>query len=141
MTLPNGDAATAGGRRRVMDPTHPNNWPAQQERGRAVFELKYGLLALGLPLALLFDLVVVVLRGDLPIYFSAHHAVQLGLFTLAIAPVAGLTLGRMLWRIGERRHGDQILTRAFMGDDPAEQRRPPIGQIPVSGVEERTRGA
>ena len=114
MTPPNGDIAAAGARR-IVDPTHPDNWPAQQERGRAAFELKYGLFPLGLPLAVLFDLVVVVLRGDLPIYFSAHHAVQLALFTLSIAPVAGLTLGRMLWRIGERRYGDQILTRAVMG--------------------------
>ena len=136
---PNGDIAAARARGRIVDPTHPDNWPAQQERGRAAFELKYGLLALGLPLAVLFDLVVVVVRGDLPIYFSARHAVQLGLFTLSIAPVVGLTLGRMVWRIGERRYGDQILTRAFMGEDPAEQRRPPIGQIPVSHVEERTR--
>ena len=138
--MPNGEVIRRM-RRRLTDPTHPDRWPAQQERGRAAFQLQYGVLMLGLPLAVVFDLVMLVVRGDLALFFSVHHAVQLGLFTMAIAPVAGLTLGRLLWRIGERRYGDHVLTRAFMGDDPREPPRPPIGYISVSGVEQEKRGA
>ena len=55
-------------------------------------------------------------RGDAALFFSAHHAIQLLLITMTIGVVAGLLLGRMLWRIGERRYGDELLTREFYGD-------------------------
>ena len=124
------------GKWRRLDPTRPERWPEQQEQGRAAFQLRYGILALGLPLAVVYDLGVLVARGDLALFFSTHHAVQLALVLMTVAPMVGLIIGRMLWRVGERRYGDQLLTRAFMGNDPDERRRPPIGYVQVSDVRE-----
>jgi hypothetical protein len=142
--MPNVRAMGAAARRRSLDPTRPERWPEQQERGRTAFLLQYGVLALGLPIAVVFDLLLLIQAGDLAIFFSAHHAFQLALMTSTIGPVVGLILGRMLWRIGERRYGDALLTRAFMGDDPAEERqrqRLPIGYVPVSRTGEPESGA
>jgi len=104
------------GRRPPLDPTDPKRWPAQRERGRIAFQLQYGVLGLGLPIAIIFDVILLLARGDAALFFSAHHAIQLLLITMTIGVVAGLLLGRMLWRIGERRYGDELLTREFYGD-------------------------
>jgi hypothetical protein len=101
----------------IGDPTHPTRWPAQQVRGREVFALQYGVLALGLPLSVVLDVIVLVVRRDAALFFSAHHAIQLLLMTTTVGLVAGLLLGRTLWRIGERRYGDVLLTREFGGAD------------------------
>jgi len=100
----------------MLDPTNPSRWPDQQARGRAAFQLTYGVMWGGLPLSLLFDGYLLVTRGDLAWTFTAHHAVQLLLITLTVAPAAGALLGRVLWRVGERRYGDLLLTQEFLRD-------------------------
>ena len=104
------------------DPTHPLRWPAQRERGRVAFQIQYGVLGLGLPLAVLFDVVLLLWRGDRAVFFSAHHAIQLLVIVMTVGVVAGLLLGRMLWRLGERRYGDAVLTREFYGEADSRQR-------------------
>lgn len=101
------------GKRLPLDPTHPRRWPAQQARGRVAFQVQYGVLGLGLPIAIVFDVILLFARGDAALFFSAHHAIQLLLITMTVGVVAGLLLGRVLWRIGERRYGDELLTREF----------------------------
>jgi hypothetical protein len=97
-----------------LDPTHPSRWPEQQTRGRVAFQIRYGLLALGIPVAVLVDLLLIVVRHDFPIFFSAHHVLQLAYLMAVIAPLGGLLLGRLLWQIGERRLGDRLLTEEFL---------------------------
>jgi hypothetical protein len=43
-------------------------------------------------------------------------AVQLLLIIATFGPTVGLLIGRMLWRVGERRYGDLLLTREFLTD-------------------------
>ena len=100
----------------MIDPMHPSRWPEQQARGRVAFQLQYGVLGLGIPIAVVFDIVLLLIRHDAALFFSAHHVVQLLLITVTIGLVAGLTLGRVMWRIGERRYGDRLLTKQFMGE-------------------------
>ena len=107
---------TPATRRLPRDPTHPLRWPEQQVRGRVAFQIQYGVLCLGLPLAVLFDVVLLLARGDAALFFSAHHAIQLLAITMTVGVIAGLVLGRILWRVGERRYGDALLTREFYGD-------------------------
>ena len=97
----------------TIDPTDPERWPAQQVRGRESFQLLYGL-PVGVLVAVLYDLALLIARHDLPLFFSAHHAMQLCIIMISVGPVAGLIVGRMLWRIGERRYGDAVLTREFL---------------------------
>lgn len=97
-----------------LDPTEPSRWPEQQARGRAAFLLRYGALALGLPITVLYDLLLLASRHDWALLVSTHHVVQLLLISVSVGPIAGLIVGRMLWRVGERRHGDAILAREFL---------------------------
>ncbi|HEY2855821.1 MAG TPA: hypothetical protein VGJ18_23490 [Gemmatimonadaceae bacterium] len=97
----------------TFDPTDPDRWPVQQARGRESFQLRYGI-PVGVLAAVLYDLALLVARQDVPLFFSAHHAMQLFVIMISIGPVAGLIVGRMLWRVGERRYGDAVLTREFL---------------------------
>jgi len=99
---------------RTLDFTHPSRWPEQRSRGRIAFQVRYGLLAVGVPLAVLVDLALILSRRDTVIFFTAHHVLQLALVTAIVAPVVGLFVGRMLWQVGERRLGDRQLTREFL---------------------------
>ena len=101
-------------RLKKLDPTDPERWPAQQARGRPAFQLRYGMV-IGMLLAMLYDVVLLVIRNDLPLLLSVRHAVQLLLVIVCVAPAAGLIAGRVLWRLGERRFGDALLTREFLG--------------------------
>ncbi len=101
----------------IHDPTDPARWPTQRERGRIAFQLLYGVLALGLPIAIVFDVALLLVRHDGALFFSPHHVLRLLLITFTIAPTTGLLLGRMLWRLGEQRYGDTLLTAEFYGDD------------------------
>lgn len=107
----------------TFDPTDPECWPAQQARGRESFQLLYGL-PVGVLAAVLYDLTLLVARHDVPLFFSAQHAMQLFIIMISVGPVAGLIVGRMLWRIGERRYGDAVLTREFLGDSGNATRVP-----------------
>ena len=97
-----------------LDPTDPERWPAQQARGRPAFQLRYGMV-IGMLIALLYDIVLLVARHDLPLFLSVRHAVQLLVVIMCVAPAIGLMAGRVLWRLGERRYGDALLTREFLG--------------------------
>ena len=97
----------------MHDPTDPERWPAQQARGRESFQLRYGI-PVGALVAVLYDLVLLVARHDVALFFSPRHAMQLLVIMIGVAPVAGLIAGRMLWRVGERRYGDMVLTREFL---------------------------
>ena len=97
----------------MIDPTEPSGWPKQQERGRAAFQIQYGVLGVGLPIAVVFDIALLLIRHDAALFFSPYHVIQLLLITLTVGLTAGLLIGRMLWRVGERRYGDEILTREF----------------------------
>jgi hypothetical protein len=99
----------------IPDLTDPEHWPEQQIRGRAAFQLRYGI-PVGVLLAVVYDVVLLAVRHDLPLFFAARHAAQLVLITLCVAPVGGLIAARMLWRRGERRYGDALLTREFLGE-------------------------
>ena len=104
----------------IYDPTDPERWPAQQARGRESFQLRYGI-PVGVLVAVLYDLALLVARHDAALFLSSHHAMQLSVIMIGVTPVAGLIAGRMLWRIGERRYGDAVLTREFLraSSDPA----------------------
>jgi hypothetical protein len=106
----------------IADLTDPEHWPEQQLRGRAAFQLRYGI-PLGVLIAVVYDVVLLAARHDLPLFLSARHAVQLVLITMCVAPVGGLIAARMLWRRGERRYGDAVLTREFLGTLDAGQGR------------------
>ena len=97
-----------------LDPTHPSRWPNQQARGRPAFQLIYGIIALGLPISVVFDVYLLVSRRDVAWAFTAHHAVQFLPITMTVAPASGALLGRILWRIGEARYGDLLLTQEFL---------------------------
>ncbi len=100
----------------------------QRARGRAAFLLHYGLVLIGTPAAVLLDLALLVRRGDLPILLSAEHAVQLSLLLFTVAPTVGPLVGRLLWRVGERRLATERLKHAFYvttGSDAAVRNEPP----------------
>lgn len=99
-----------------LDPTHPSRWREQQARGRVSFQIRYGVLGVGLPLAILFDVTLLVFRRDLSLLLTTHHVLQLGFLCIAVAPLIGAAAGRVLWQVGERRFGDHLLTREFLGD-------------------------
>jgi hypothetical protein len=104
-----------------IDPTRPSVWMAQRARGHAAFVFRHGALPIGLPLALLLDFALLVRRHDLPLLFSAEHAIQLEMLELIVGIPAGLIVGRLLWRVGERRSAQEQLTRAF-DINPSEPR-------------------
>lgn len=99
----------------ILDPTVPDRWPAHQANGRESFQLRYGT-PIGVVAAVLYDVALLVARHDVALFFSARHALQLFVIMISVAPVAALIAGRMLWRIGERRYGDAVLTREFLRD-------------------------
>jgi hypothetical protein len=96
-----------------VDPTRPAVWAAHRTSGHAAFLFRYGVLPIGLPLAILMDAVLLVERHDVPIFLSAEHAIQLELLVLIVGIPAGLLAGRVMWRVGERRSAQEQLTRAF----------------------------
>ena len=99
------------------DPTRPEQWPQQVARGRIAFQLRWGVIAIGTPIAILFDLSLLAMHQDGALFLSAHHAIQLLLISTTIGPLTGLIAGRILWRVGERRFGDALLTREFLGGE------------------------
>jgi hypothetical protein len=96
-----------------VDPTRPDAWTIRRTNGHAAFLLRYGVLPIGFPLAILLDFVLLVERHDLPIFLSAEHAIQLELLVWTVGIPAGLLVGRVMWRVGERRSAQEQLTRAF----------------------------
>lgn len=116
----------------MFDPTAPDRWPTQQAAGREAFQLRHGIV-IGTLIAVLYDVALLLVRHDLALFFSIHHASQLLLICLSVGPIAGLIAGRMLWRLGEHRYGDALLTREFLGK-PMEPKaaEPKFGHVRVS---------
>jgi hypothetical protein len=99
---------------RGLDPTDPERWERERATGRGRWVLRYGVVALGVPAAVLLDLLDVVRRGELETYVTLDHAVRLELMLLALAPTLGALGGRLLWALAERRHRGLELKRAFL---------------------------
>lgn len=97
-----------------LDPTRAERWG--QMRGRAArlaFVISYGVVACGVPAAVLVDLYALTRRGEWDLFFSLRHAVQLQLAVLLVAPSVGALLGAALLRVGDRRQAQAELKRAF----------------------------
>ena len=64
-----------------VDPTHPRRWERVRQGGKPAFLLAYGVLGLGVPLALLAHLALLATRGDWDLLVSTRSAIELT-FTL-----------------------------------------------------------
>ncbi len=113
-----------------IDPTRPDRFAAWTARGRAEFLVRCGVVAIGLPIAIVVDLVLLVRRRELPLFFSAEHAIQLELLIAILGVPAGLLVGRVLWRVGERRAGEAALTREFAIGAVDESAGQPAAGVP-----------
>lgn len=109
-----------------VDPTRAVRWARMQDgRARARFVVLYGVLACGIPLALLTDLYALTRHGEWDIFFSLRHAVQLHIALLLVAPTAGAVAGRALLRLGDRRYAAEALKRAFAVEEEQSFPTPP----------------
>jgi len=95
------------------DPTRPAVRADHRDGSFPRFLYRFGVLPVGLPVAVLLDLTLFAWAGDSALFFSAEHAIRLQVVILGVGVPAGLLAGRILWRLGERRAADEQLTRAF----------------------------
>ena len=116
-----------------LDAAHPQRWDRVRQRGKLAFILGYGIVGLGVPLALLVNLAILRARGDWDLLLSAGNAFELTFTLLLVAPVAGVILGHALWarlvlRVGRPRVATipPVATTAVM----APERRASIAPRP-----------
>lgn len=89
----------------AIDPTDPERWCRVRVWGRSGVLLA-AITMVGLPGAILLDLLLLVLRGDRDLLLSLRHAVEMMVVIWVIAPPLGVAAGAILWQRGERRRGD-----------------------------------
>lgn len=121
-----------------LDPTHPRRWDRVRQGGKPVFLLAYGVLGLGVPLALLAHLALLATRGDWDLVVSTRSAIELTFTLLVVAPAAGVVLGQVLWTRGERR--SERATPAALDAYPAataEAERAAAGGVVEADAEQR----
>lgn len=81
-----------------MYPQDTASWAKFSKLGRSQYVLRYGVLAWGVPVAVLFVLSQGFLQGWTAAAFQAVPA-------LILFPVGGLFYGRIMWSLYERQYG------------------------------------
>lgn len=81
-----------------MHPQDAARWAKFSKLGRSQYVLRYGVLAWGVPVAILFVLLQGFLQGWTAAAFQAIPA-------LVLFPLGGLFYGRIMWSLLERRYG------------------------------------
>lgn len=96
----------------ALDPTHPVRWGQVRRTGKVGFLLKYGISAVGIPVALITNIAFTWMRGDADLLLSQRNAIELTFTLLLVGPLVGALVGHALWARGERRSG-HLNSRAF----------------------------
>ena len=77
------------------------------------FVCRYGIAAIGIPLAVTADLIFLTLGDNWPLFLSWRHLEQLITVLISIPPTIGAGVGYLLLRLAERRAREAELERAF----------------------------
>lgn len=85
-----------------LDPARPPRWEHVRQLGQSGVVL-LAMALLGVPAAVLLDVLLLLLRGDRDLLLSLRHAVELAFTTLVVAPPLGAWAGTRTWKRGESR--------------------------------------
>jgi Zn-dependent protease with chaperone function len=65
---------------------------------KADYLLRRGVFRVGIPLAVLTNILLVFARGDGDIYWSARNAIEMAFTVMLMAPAVGVVAGNYMWR-------------------------------------------
>jgi hypothetical protein len=94
---------TAGGGSRLSD-AQAEKWTFIRNRGRRRYILVTGVLGYGLPTALICPVVMQLTGAPGPLWGRLVIA-------LLMFPLGGITFGRLMWSINERRYQEWSVSR------------------------------
>jgi Zn-dependent protease with chaperone function len=121
-----------------LDVTHPSRWEKVRRIGKLAFLVRYGIIAVGVPSALLLNAGLAWAHGDVDLLLSVRNAIELTFTLLLVGPIVGALAGQALWSRGERRSG-RLDADAFADAPAARQRsgRADPEQIRLSALKDR----
>ncbi|HWL38834.1 MAG TPA: M48 family metallopeptidase [Gemmatimonadaceae bacterium] len=82
-----------------------DRWERIRLDGRLPFVLRFGVIGIGVPIAIALNVAIIAVRGDALPFVSPLNAIELTITLLLVAPLVGGISGRWLWQRAERRLG------------------------------------